>query len=87
MAIEINPVGDELKFEQTQITVTAGQKVQLVFKNTSSAMPHNVVVLNSADAIERVGIAAMSAQDYIPDDEAILAYTPLAMPGRSAQAC
>jgi len=85
VTIEINPVGDELKFEQTEITVTAGQKVQLVFKNTSAAMPHNVVVLNSADAIERVGIAAMSAQDYIPDDEAILAYTPLAMPGNSVE--
>lgn len=85
--ITITPKGNQMKFEQTNIAVQAGQTVKLTFENTASsaAMQHNVVVLNSADdaAIKRVGKAAMSASNYVPDDPAVLAATDLAKPGET----
>ena len=90
--IVIRPVGNELRYEQTAITVEAGQEVTLVFENiaTSPAMVHNVVVLssNEDDVVNRVGMAGMTAgeaKNYVPDDEAVLAYTPLAKPGETVR--
>lgn len=88
----IQPVGDQMEFEQTSFTVEAGQEVTIVFENlaTSQAMQHNVVVLNSDDDadVNRVGQAALEAgeaNEYIPEDDAILAYTPLAQPGETVR--
>ena len=89
--ITIQPVDNEMKYKQTSITVKAGQEVTIVLENTatSPAMQHNVVVLTSNDdaIVNRVGQAAMSAQsnDYIPEDEAILAHTALAQPGQTVR--
>lgn len=89
--IVIEPKGNEMLFEQTEITVEAGQEIILVFDNTASspAMVHNVVFLNTDDksAINRVGQAALSAADneYVPNDEAVLAATPLAKPGETVE--
>lgn len=81
--ILIEPVGDELKFKQTEFTVAPGETVRLIFKNTATVMPHNVVVLNTASptVVNRVGMAAITDPDYVPDDPAILAYTKVAQPG------
>ena len=66
-----------------------GQQVKLVFENTakSPAMQHNVVFVADEGSINRVGQAAMSAADteYIPEDDAIIAYTPLAQPGETVE--
>lgn len=88
--IEIRPVGDEMRFEQTEFTVKPGQQVRLVFVNTatSPAMQHNVVILTDPNAVDRVGTAAMEAgeaNEYVPTDEAILAHTPLAAPGETVE--
>lgn len=90
--IVIQPVGDEMRFEQTEFSVEAGQEVTIVFENTatSPAMQHNVVVLTSDDDadVNRVGqeaLAAGEANEYIPDDDAVLAYTPLAQPGETVR--
>ena len=50
-------------------------------------MVHNVVFVTDKGAINRVGQAALSASDneYIPDDDAIFAYTPLAQPGQTVE--
>lgn len=87
LEIVITPEGNKMTFETTEFSVQAGQEVRLVFDNTatSPAMKHNVVIVSSADAIKRVGQAAMSEQDYVPDDEAIVAYTPLANPGETVE--
>ena len=69
-----------------RIEAPAGARVRLVIDNsetTSRAMVHNVVVLNSAAAMDRVGKDAAGAPGNIPDDPAILAYTPLAGPGET----
>ena len=89
LRVVIRPVGDQMKFADTTFTVRAGEQVRLVFENTATieAMKHNVVILDDAAAIDRVGIAAISAadQDYIPDDEAILFHTPLAGPQETVE--
>lgn len=88
-SLTITPVGNQMKFEQTEFTVAAGTEITLTFENTatSAAMEHNVVMLtDNADAtINRVGQAAMSAADnaYIPDDEGVLAASDLAKPGET----
>jgi azurin len=50
-------------------------------------MEHNVVILTSDDdtVVNRVGQAAMGAADneYVPDDEAVLAATGMAAPGET----
>lgn len=88
--VSLKPVGDEMKYEQTTFTVAPGQEVKITFQNTATslAMSHNVVVLNSTadDVINRVGtkaIEAGEANEYIPEDEAIIAHTPLASPGET----
>ncbi|MEM0963683.1 MAG: plastocyanin/azurin family copper-binding protein [Bacteroidota bacterium] len=89
--ITIQPVGNEMRYAQTEFTVSAGEPVTLVFENTadSPAMIHNIVVLNSDDTedVDRVGIAAISAADtdFVPDDPAILAHTALSNPGETVQ--
>ena len=87
--IVIESVGNELKFAQTEFTVKAGQEVQLVFENkaTAQGMSHNVVILTDEASINRVGVAAIQAaeNDYIPDDKAVLFYTPLAAPGETVE--
>jgi azurin len=87
--LTIQPVGNQMKYEQTEFTVPAGEEITITFENTatSPAMEHNVVVLTSDDdtVVNRVGQAAMGAADseYVPDDEAILAATDMAAPGET----
>ena len=73
-----------MAFSVGEISAPAGATVRLVMDNqatTSRAMIHNVVVLETAAAIDRVGQAAAGVVGNIPEDPAILAYTPLAGPG------
>ena len=88
--ITLQPKGNQMKFKQTEFTVAPGQTIKLVFENTatSPSMQHNVLVLNSTeDAIfRRVGEAgrgAGSANDYVPEDDAIIAHTAIAPPGET----
>ena len=89
--VVVEPVGNQLLFAQDELTAQAGQQVTIVFKNTatSPAMEHNVVLLNANDeaTINRVGQAALSAGDnaYVPEDDAILAASPLAKPGETVE--
>jgi azurin len=88
-SVTITPVGNQMTFEQTEFTVTAGTEITLTFDNTatSPAMAHNVVLLDDdAEAtINRVGQAASGASSnaYVPEDDAILAATDLAQPGQT----
>ncbi|MEM1041047.1 MAG: plastocyanin/azurin family copper-binding protein [Bacteroidota bacterium] len=89
-AIVIRPVGNEMRYAQTEFTVEAGQEVELVFENiaTSPVMQHNIVLLNTDDqaAVDRVGQAALAvgaAGAYVPDDPAVLASTSVSGPGET----
>lgn len=88
--ITLHPKGNQMKYRETEFTVAPGQTIELVFENTatSPSMQHNVVVLNTTEAevFERVGEAGMqagSANDYVPEDDAIIAYTPMSTPGET----
>ena len=87
--ITIQPVGNQMKYEQTEFTVPAGEEITITFENTatSPAMQHNVVVLNTNDdaVVNRVGQAGTAAadNDYVPDDDAVLAATEMSEPGET----
>lgn len=91
ISITIQPDGDNMMYAEETITVTAGAEVTLIMENTATApaMIHNIVVLttNSDEDANRVGMAAIAAMetDYIPEDDAILAYTPMANPGETVE--
>jgi azurin len=80
-----------MKYKQTEFTVTPGATIKLVFDNSATApsMQHNVVVLNKAPSDEvfrRVGEGGMqagSANEYVPDDSAVLAATDMSQPGET----
>ena len=78
-------VKNAMRYEVERITAPAGATVRLVMDNTtttSPAMIHNVVVLSDAAAVERVGLAAATEADNIPDDPAVRFHTPLTRPGQ-----
>ena len=89
--ITITPVGDEMKFAETEFTVKPGQTVKLIFNNTatSPAMQHNVAILKSTDDIQTVGTAGASAADtdYIAPRTAsrVIAHTPMSAPGETVE--
>lgn len=90
--VTLHPKGNRMMYKETEFTVAPGETIRLVFENTatSPSMEHNVVVLNSTDdsVFERVGEGGMSAgssNDYIPEDDAIIAYTPIAKPGETVE--
>ncbi len=73
-----------MRYETLRVEAPEGATVRLVMDNrttTSPAMVHNVVVLDGPGDIDRVGQAAARTPDNIPDDDAILVYTPLTGPG------
>ncbi len=83
--VVVPAVRNAMSFAVGEVSAPAGATVRLVMDNsetTSPAMIHNVVVVASEAAVGRVGRAAATAPDNIPDDEAILAFTPLARPGQ-----
>ena len=74
-----------MRFSVGRVEAPAGATVRLVIDNsetTSPAMVHNVVVLEAGTPVRRVAEAAARERDNVPDDPAILAYTPLAGPGQ-----
>mgnify|MGYP006281083999 CR=1 FL=1 len=89
--VTLHPKDNLLKYEETEFTVAPGQTIKLVFENTatSESMLHNVVVLNDAPRKEllwrigEAGVEAGKANEYVPDDDAILAHTPMADPGET----
>lgn len=90
--VTMEPQGNRMKYKQTEFTVAPGETVQLVFDNTatSPSMQHNVVILtsNNEDVFQRVGEGGMeagSSNDYVPDDDAIIAYTPMSSPGETVE--
>jgi azurin len=76
-----------LKFDVTELTVIAGARVRLVFRNTDD-MLHNFVLCAPGKG-QDVGTAAMAlgidgtAKNYVPDSADVLFHTALVQPGGS----
>jgi len=90
--IVIRPEGEQMKFATDSIHVSAGKEITLVLENTATfpTMVHNIVILssNTDEDANRVGMAAImagEAKEYLPEDEAILAATPMAQPGEAVR--
>lgn len=81
----VRPMGNELRFDVTEIRVKAGSQVKIIMENTASitSMPHNVTILKDDTALNRVITAATQVPGYIPLDAAILASTGTASPEAS----
>ncbi|MEM8487021.1 MAG: plastocyanin/azurin family copper-binding protein [Bacteroidota bacterium] len=84
--IVIQPIDNQMQYANEAFTVKAGATVTLVMDNiaTMEAMQHNVVILSPDADLNAIGIAAIQAgpdNEYVPDDPAVLFYTPLAAAG------
>lgn len=88
-SLTLTPVGNEMRFAQTEIVASAGETIRIVFNNTatSPAMRHNVLFVRDEGSIDAVGRAAMDAgdRDFIPDHPAVIASTPMAAPGETVE--
>lgn len=86
--IEIGSAGENLAFDKTTLTATAGQQVTVNFKNNSSAQQHNWVLVNGGEdvgaAVANAGLTAGPEANYLPSDKAqIVGATPLANGGET----
>ena len=80
--------GENLAYAPVTLTAKAGEKVSLVFKNNSTALSHNFVLVNGgedvATAVDEAASEAGEAAGYIPADKAnIIASSALLAPGAS----
>jgi azurin len=81
--LELGSKGEDLAFDVTAFTVSAGAEVKVVFKNNSVAQQHNWVLVqggeSAAKAIADAGMTAGAAANYLGSDMAnVVAKTPLA---------
>ena len=80
---------EEMAFDQDTIEVKAGSLVRLVLINEGSeqSMIHNVV-FTQADKHKLVALAGAKVGapgNYVPDSEAVIAASPLALPGQTVE--
>jgi plastocyanin len=80
--------GENLAYAPVSLTAKAGEKVSLVFKNNSTALSHNFVLVNGgedvATAVDEAASEAGEAAGYMPADKAnIIASSALLAPGAS----
>jgi azurin len=83
-ALTIGTKGEEMAFDKTSLTVKAGQKVKLTFKN-GSGMQHNWVLVKpgAADAVGNASIAAGNSKGWLATGPDVLAHTKLVDPKQS----
>lgn len=76
--LKIAPKGEQLLFDQTTLTVKAGEKVKLTLNNTSS-MQHNWVLVapGTADKVAQDSITAGAAKEWLAVGPNVLAHTKL----------
>ena len=82
--VEVTPQGNLMEYAVKSFEVKAGQEIKLVMNNTATmpAMKHNIVILKDNSKIQEVGLAALSAENYLPEHPAILIATPMADAGQ-----
>ena len=80
--ITIRPLGNEMKFDITEIRAKAGTYIRVIMENTANTpvMKHNVLFLINESYIDEIGKMAYDATNHIPIHNAIIASTPMAEP-------
>jgi putative membrane-bound dehydrogenase-like protein len=89
IVLRLSVVPNQLKYDAPELTVGAGQLVEVVFTNPD-AMQHNFV-LGAAGTLEQIGLAADQVarspngiqQQYVPDVPQVLFSTRLVDPGQT----
>jgi len=78
-----------MAFDKTALTVPAGAQVHLTLKNNgvSAVMQHNWVLVNPGKeaAVAAEGLAKAATSGYVVAGPDVLAFTPLAAPGKSTE--
>jgi azurin len=83
-------VNNDMKFDKTMLMVKAGAKVHLTVKSTATmpTMPHNWVLVKSGTEADVALDGLNNAPDagyVVPSSDKVLAFTPLAAPGKTAE--
>ncbi|RRR67523.1 MAG: auracyanin [Candidatus Viridilinea halotolerans] len=86
--ITVTAKGNSLAFEQTNISVSAGQAVSLTLDNSLSTLEHNWVLVRGGEAEARSiaadALTAGRANHYLPSDTTnIIAATQVLAPGEA----
>jgi azurin len=89
--LDIGSDGENLAFDKTTLTASAGQQVTVNFKNNSAVQQHNWVLVNGgeaeAQAIADAGLTAGLESQYLSADKAnVLANTEVLDGGESGTA-
>jgi azurin len=91
VVVRLGVVPIQMKFDRTELTVAAGQLVEIVFVNPD-VMQHNFV-LGAAGSLEAIGLASDElakspdglARQYVPDMPQVLFATKLVEPGQTVR--
>ena len=85
--IEIESMGNQMKYNVVQIKAQTNTRIQIKFKNNASMdiMKHNIVVLNDESKVDEVGKAALKVENNVPDHPSIIAASDLIGPGESTE--
>ncbi|HEY2407862.1 MAG TPA: plastocyanin/azurin family copper-binding protein [Polyangiaceae bacterium] len=86
--LTIGTVASTMAFDKTTLTVPAGAQIHLVIKNAMPGMlAHNWVLVKAGTeaAVAAAGLAKGPTANYIDPGPDVLAYTPLAAPGKDAE--
>lgn len=86
--IEIGSDGENLAFDKTELSASAGQEVTVTFTNNSAVQQHNWVLVNGgeaeAQAVANAGLTAGLENNYLPADGSnVLANTNVLNGGES----
>ena len=88
--LNISTAGEALQYAPAALNATAGQTVQVTFKNGSAAQKHNWVLVKGGDAeaqkVDDQAAAAGEAAGYIPADPNILSSVKLLNGGETGTA-
>jgi len=88
--LNVSTAGEALQFAPAALNATAGQQVQVTFKNGSAAQKHNWVLVKGGDdvaqKVDDAGAAAGDAAGYIPSDPNIISSVKLVDGGATGTA-
>lgn len=89
VVVQLGVVPDVMKYDRTEMTVKAGERIRLVFRNCDH-MQHNALLLapGATDKIGALADAMLSdpralSKHYVPESPDVLAHTPLVNPGET----
>lgn len=87
VVVQLGVVPDVMKYDRTELTVKAGERIRLVFRN-GDHMQHNALLLvpGATDKVGALADAMLSdpralSKHYVPESPDVLAHTPLVNPG------